>query len=707
MTSLFLLNWALQGLSLFNTILLLWLGLTVLLNAEKRTWGIWLTGGGLLLGAGFFICHSAILEYGLDSASPWANLWWQMGWIPIILLPLAWYQLTLWYSGFWDRQSGRCARWHRFLSILLSALGLALLSMLLFAHPLPTLAQLTHLEFSGTPTVAGVPLLFFLYPIYALLCMLLSAAVLRHPALSERILGNLAQGRTRPWLLGAAGLQFGAAVLASLFIFWALNNAQRLKGLFVPPDIMMTIAVFDLGIQLLIAAAVISLGQGIVTYEVFTGKTLPRRGFFRYWRSAVILAAGYGAVIGGSLVQHFASIYSLFLTVVLLVAFYALFCWRSFEEREQFMRMLRPFTGGQRLTARLAQSQADSSGKAPGIMEALCREVLNTRRARLCPLGAMAALAGTGLAYPAGSSIEEPLPVMPAITSTEQPIILLEPAAGGGYLYAVPLWAERGLSGVLLLGDKQDGGIYTQEEIEIARATGERLIDMHVGEEIGRRLAALQRQRLAETRVVDRRVRRELHDEVLPALHTAILEVNRLPRNQPEVEQALGQLTALHRRVAGLIHDLPAGAPARSEGGQLADLLQEAVRLEFAGEFEKVNWRISGHQPRLAPLYQEVLFYAAREAVRNAAVHGRGKEPQRSLHLDIEIDYDQGLRITVADDGVGYDPPPPRQAEDEELSSGSQTGLDLHATMLAILGGSLQIETRAGGGSLVVITLPM
>ena len=36
MTRAFFLNWAIMAVSLFNTILLLWLGLTVLLNAEQH-----------------------------------------------------------------------------------------------------------------------------------------------------------------------------------------------------------------------------------------------------------------------------------------------------------------------------------------------------------------------------------------------------------------------------------------------------------------------------------------------------------------------------------------------------------------------------------------------------------------------------------------------------------------------------------------------
>jgi len=48
------LYWAIQAISLFNAILLVWLGLTVLLNSDRRRWGIWVAGGGMLLGAAFF-----------------------------------------------------------------------------------------------------------------------------------------------------------------------------------------------------------------------------------------------------------------------------------------------------------------------------------------------------------------------------------------------------------------------------------------------------------------------------------------------------------------------------------------------------------------------------------------------------------------------------------------------------------------------------
>ena len=73
------LNWALLTVSLFNTILLLWLGLTVLLNSDRRAWGIWLGGGGLLLGAAFFLSHTALLGLGLSTIGWNMIFWWSVG----------------------------------------------------------------------------------------------------------------------------------------------------------------------------------------------------------------------------------------------------------------------------------------------------------------------------------------------------------------------------------------------------------------------------------------------------------------------------------------------------------------------------------------------------------------------------------------------------------------------------------------------------
>src|SRR5262249_10871208 len=186
---------------------------------------------------------------------------------------------------------------------------------------------------------------------------------------------------------------------------------------------------------------------------------------------------------------------------------------------------------------------------------------------------------GPPLAYPAATA--PPLPGLGEIVaqcgSPQTMCVAVDPARCGGAQWAVPLWSERGLIGVLLLGAKRDGGLYTQEEIEIARASGERLIDTQASAEMAGRLMALQRQRLAESQVLDRRARRVLHDEVLPRLHAAMLKLSVQGQDQaPQpAAEGLALLADVHRQISDLLHELPpAAAPAVARLGLLGALRQ-------------------------------------------------------------------------------------------------------------------------------------
>ncbi len=72
-----------------------------------------------------------------------------------------------------------------------------------------------------------------------------------------------------------------------------------------------TIAWFDLIVAAIIGVVILLLGQAVVSYEVFTGKSLPRRGLMRHWRRAIILAAGYSIPVGFSIAIALRPLYSL------------------------------------------------------------------------------------------------------------------------------------------------------------------------------------------------------------------------------------------------------------------------------------------------------------------------------------------------------------------------------------------------------------
>jgi len=348
----------------------------------------------------------------------------------------------------------------------------------------------------------------------------------------------------------------------------------------------------------------------------------------------------------------------------------------------------------------------------------------------------MAPLAGTALVYPAGMDapgVNDPLIHRLAAQSAARVSILSLDGDGQPAQHAVPLWGVRGLIGVLLLGEKVDGGLYTEEEIEVARATGERLIDTQASAEVTRRLLTLQRQRLAESQVLDRQTRRILHDEVLPELHSALIALSSLgdgevgvwgagePGSRGEGEDYAqsairnpqfairnsqfaiqDQLVSVHRRISALLRSSPLQSTVKLERGLVAGL-RELVDLEMRGMFDSVTWQLDeaalNAVTKLSPLAVEVVYYAVRESLRNAARHGRGSDTARALNLSIRIADKEGLQIVIADDGVGVQ-------QETHRSNGSGQGLALHSTLLAMFGGSLSVTSNSESGTDVVIQLP-
>ena len=151
------------------------------------------------------------------------------------------------------------------------------------------------------------------------------------------------------------------------------------------------------------------------------------------------------------------------------------------------------------------------------------------------------------------------------------------------------------------------------------------------------------------------------------------------------------------------------------ETARLAQALRRAVEDEFPDAFSSVEWSLSpeavAQMAALPALPAEVLFHAAREAVRNAAKHGGGLSSERPssdaqgqtadalrpLNLRLSASLDKGLCITVQDDGVGFD----------TAAAPRGRGIALHSTMLAIIGGELRVESAPGVGTRVRLGVPV
>ncbi len=130
-----------QAVSLFNTVLLLWLGLTVLLTGNRRRPATIAGGAGLLLGALFFMGHTLLIAHTVDFFGGGVNIVWRVMWFVAVIAPYFWGLALYYYSG--DPTAGRWVR-----RILTAAMLFMVLAVFLI-FPLPS-----FLEFVLAPALA-------------------------------------------------------------------------------------------------------------------------------------------------------------------------------------------------------------------------------------------------------------------------------------------------------------------------------------------------------------------------------------------------------------------------------------------------------------------------------------------------------------------------------------------------------------------------
>jgi signal transduction histidine kinase len=92
------------------------------------------------------------------------------------------------------------------------------------------------------------------------------------------------------------------------------------------------------------------------------------------------------------------------------------------------------------------------------------------------------------------------------------------------------------------------------------------------------------------------------------------------------------------------------------------------------------------------------IYRFVQEGLNNGWRHAEGKEQS----VDLVIEGDDLLRLTVADRGPGFAAPPPGAGAD-----GTTLGLAGLGDRVESLGGQLTARNRAGGGAELVMTLDL
>jgi signal transduction histidine kinase len=203
-------------------------------------------------------------------------------------------------------------------------------------------------------------------------------------------------------------------------------------------------------------------------------------------------------------------------------------------------------------------------------------------------------------------------------------------------------------------------------------------------------LAASRSRIVAAADATRRRIERDLHDGTQQQLVSLMLELRAVEATKSsEVGELREQLARTERALGGALEELREISrgihPAiLSEGGLSGALRALARRSAVPVELEL-------RAERRQPEHVEVAaYYVVSEALTNVAKHAHASV----VHVELEAG-DAVVRLAIRDDGVG--------GADPEQGSGL-VGL---SDRVEALGGTLQVTSPAGGGTTLLIELPV
>jgi len=195
-----------------------------------------------------------------------------------------------------------------------------------------------------------------------------------------------------------------------------------------------------------------------------------------------------------------------------------------------------------------------------------------------------------------------------------------------------------------------------------------------------------------------RRIARELHDETGQSLTALVVGLRTIADMSvpADVRPAALRLRDVAARTVDDVGRLARGLhPAVLDDMGLDSAARRYVH-DYIGSFgTPVNF-LAGNvcSPRLAPLTAATAYRILQEALTNVARHARATK------IDVEMSRTaSALELLIRDDGVGFDVP-------RALDPASGLGLHGMRERVTLLGGSIEIESGPGRGTVVRARIP-
>ncbi|EMY13230.1 putative membrane protein [Leptospira weilii str. Ecochallenge] len=602
----------------------------------------------------------------------------------MILIPFGWFFIVVWFLGFLrEKRIYKIFFW-----LLIASQVFAVIFFFIWSRKFSINVSLFNFW-------NKVPFSFRLsYLVYILFCIVIPIFALFSFRISKSILPEVARNKAVPYLKIVSLLLFGVFVLVFfLFIGGGIGIIQ--DPVFQSDNDPRSFYGFLIGIQILAGIAILVLGQALISYEIFTGRILPKISLRKEWRNAILGALLLSLFYLMSSVLRFSNI-QLFLTGSYVYCISRTFLLKKNKElRLEKNSILGSILSAEEFSENISSNTKGLREKFQKSFDILCSDILESSSALFINESRIPFITDVILTYGLESETQNPntFKNMNIIFDRDN-IAYLEGENSSNFALCLKVVSDHSGDGLLFLGQKAGGGLYAEEEIETAKAAVSWMLSSLFMESNSMVLSSLQRKHMEEQRISDYKTRQILHDEILPEIHSSILILSQIKNESASLEQ-IQLLTNLHKRVSSFLRELPDTSLEIARLG-LIDALMRLIGSEF--EISWFHWSydqtLKDRFPISKPETLEILFYACRESIRNAVKYsGEGNRKK----ISISFEERNGILIQIRNSI--------ERKENNFIESAGQ-GLRIHSALLKIFGGYLTLEFLNTNEAFVEIYLP-
>ena len=198
------------------------------------------------------------------------------------------------------------------------------------------------------------------------------------------------------------------------------------------------------------------------------------------------------------------------------------------------------------------------------------------------------------------------------------------------------------------------------------------------------------------------RIAEELHDRISQHLFGIVYAIHSMKCgwNGLNEERKLAQMQEIEEAAATASRELRATIYNLSSRKSGSGSWIDTVKSHLANLAKLNGIRIRFHAPKsdgiLSINHQRALYRIIFEGVGNAIRHGA------SSSVDVQLTLKQGaVKVTIVDNGIGFD------VESKSNKTNSGFGISNMQALAASLGGTLDMESKEGSGTRILVRLPL